>query len=154
MYYNFKIMTVNKAMQRYSWRLSQGKPYQPNELDIEAYNVIATYIEEKQKKTIVDNQLFGKLYIYLFGEFVNYYNTTVNNKIPQKELHKILDKDLRTIVDEVKDRLNAKELEVCIQNEQDLKNYKPMEYEEVATNLRIMVNDAINEYQPKHLAEV
>lgn len=144
-------MTVNKAMQRMAWRLGSGKPYQPNQTDADAYNTIASYIEEKQKRTIIDNQLFGKLYIYLYGEFVNYYNTTAENNIPQNELNRLLAKDLRTIVTEVMDRMNTKELELCVKNEQDLKSYNPMEYEEVAENFRVMVNAAIDQFSPKHL---
>ena len=147
-------MTVNKAMERFAWRLGGGKAFQPNQNDIEAYNTIAEFIEEKEKKQIIDNQLFGKLYIYLFGEFVNYYKASVFNNIPQKELHKLLDKPIRQIVEEVKDRLNFIEMEACMKEKNNLDDYTPIEYEEIAENLKAMINAAVNQYSPKHLNRV
>ena len=140
-------MTIEKAMQRIGWRLS-GKPFQPNQNDIDAYNFIVEFVEQKQKQQIIDNQLFGKLYIYLFGEFVNYYKATVIDDIPQKQLNKLLSKDLKQIVQEVTDRLNFSELENYVKKK-DLKGYKPMEYEEVAENMRVMVNGALNTFNKK-----
>jgi len=147
-------MTTNQAIKRFHWRLSSGKPFQPNQNDLEAYNTIAEFVEEKQKKEIVDNQLFGKLYIYLFGEFVNYYNTSAMDTIPQNELNRILAKDMRLLVDEVKDRMNINELEVVLKEKGDLKCYEGMSYDEVAENLRVMINGAINEYSPKKFQRV
>lgn len=139
-------MTTNQAIKRFHWRLSTGKAYQPNQNDLEAYNVIAEFIEEKQKKEIIDNQLFGRLYIYLFGEFVNYYNSSVMDEIPQKELNKLLTKDMRLLVGEVVDRLNLNELDESVKSGEI--NPPKLSYDEVAENLKIMINGAINEFSP------
>ena len=147
-------MNIEKSLQRIEWRFSQGKEFKPNGNDIEAYNELAEYFNQKEKQQLIDNQLFGKMYIYLFGEFVNYYNCTVMDNIPQKELHKLLDKDLRLIVEDVTDRLNNAEISACMERKGHLDGYAPMKYEEVAENLKIMVNAAINTYSPKHLARV
>lgn len=147
-------MTIEKATQRIGWRLGTGKAFQPNQGDIDAYNEIVEFIQEKQKKQIIDNQLFGKLYIYLYGEFVTYYKATAMDSIPQKELNKLLTKDLRTIVTEVTDRLNLADMELCIKQNKSIKQYNPLQYDEVAENFKVMVNSAINAYSPKHLERV
>lgn len=139
-------MKIKKSIDRIRWRFASGKEFKPNENDITAFNEVAEYISRKEKDNIIDNQLFGKLYIYLFGEFVNYYKATAIDTIPQQELHKLLDKNIADIVNEVKDRLNNAELEHAIKaNAYD--KYKPMEYEEVAENMRIMVSAALNNYK-------
>ena len=102
-------------------------------------------VENKEKQQLIDNQLFGKLYIFVLGEFIRYYEATPDSEIPQKELHKLLDKDLRTIVSEFVDKVNNAKL-AHVTNENDLKDYTPMQYEEAATNLRVLVNAAINTY--------
>lgn len=136
-------MTPNRALQHFKWKLQNS--WKPTAPDIEAYNALVAYNKEQNEKTINDNQLFGKLYIYLFGQFVNYYQSTALDDIPQKELHKLLDKDLSTIVQEVTDNLNLYELKNSIEAQKH-KDYKPMEYSEVAENLKIMVNGALNTY--------
>ena len=50
-------MTIEKATQRIGWRLGTGKPFQPNQEDIDSYNRIVEFIQNKQKKSIIDNQL-------------------------------------------------------------------------------------------------
>lgn len=147
-------MTVQQSLQRIGWRFGTGKPFTPNQYDIEAFNSLLEFVEEKQKKQITDNQLFGKLYIYLYGEFVTYYKATAMDSIPHKELNKLLEKDLRTIVTEVVDRLNLADLELCIRENNSIKQYNPLDYEEVAENMRVMVNGAINSFSPKHLERI
>ena len=74
--------------------------------------------------------------------------------IPQKELHKLLDKDLRLIVTEVMDKINLTDMEYHIDKEKTLEGFKNVEYDEVAENLRIMVNGALNAYKEKNLVTV
>jgi len=147
-------MTVEKGLRRIGWRLGTGKPFQPNQEDIDSFNAIVDFVENKQKKSIIDNQLFGKLYIYLFGEFVTYYKATAMDSIPHKELNKILGKDIRLLVENVTDRLNLADMEACIKEKESLKQYNPLEYEEVADNMKVMINGAINEFSPKHLERI
>lgn len=138
-------MNIEKQLQRIAWRFGEGKKFQPNQNDIEAYNDIAEYIDQKQRQQIIDNQLFGKLYIFIYREFVRHYQATVMDEIPQKELHKILARDLRLLVNEVKDDLNMFELKNSIESKRH-SEYKPMTYDDVADNLKIMVNGALNTY--------
>lgn len=45
-------MTLNKALQRYSWRLAKGTSFQPDENDMKAYDVIAEHIKQTKWPTL------------------------------------------------------------------------------------------------------
>jgi len=130
-------MNVKKALERLSFRFGRGN-FRPNQLDVDALNELIEYVGGKEKKQLKDNQLFGKLYIFLYGEFVNYYKCTVMDNVPQKELHRVLNKDIRILVQEVADRLNMAETAS--------NSGQTMGYDEVAQNMQIMVNAALNTF--------
>lgn len=138
-------MRIDKSLKRIIWRFQSGRPISPDQQDIDSLNEIIEYIATKEKQQLIDNQLFGKLYIFVFGEFIRHYEATPESEIPQKELHKLLDKDLKLIVTEYVDKVNNAKL-AHVTNENDLKDYVPTTYEEVAGNLRVMINAAINTY--------
>lgn len=142
-------MNISKSVSRLKWRFSQGNSFKPNQTDIDCFNELIKYAGEKEKQQLIDNQLFGKMYIYLFTQFVKYYKCTVEDSTPQKELHKLLDKNIKQIVEEAKDDLNLNDMENIIKTEDDLENYKPLTYDECAENFRIMINAAINTYSRK-----
>ena len=102
-------MTITKALERLSWRFSQRKPFIANQNDINALNQVIEYCDKKQSEQIQNYQLFAKLYVYLYGQFLDYYKTTVFDPIPQKELHKILDKSLWFLIEEFTQTLNESE---------------------------------------------
>ena len=141
-------MTPHKAIEHFKWKL-QNK-WKPTKVDIEAFNAVKNYVVEKEKQQLIDNQLFGKLYIYLYGEFVTYYKASVMDDIPQKELHKLLDKPLKMVVESVRDRINLYEMDYHMKKNKNLKEYSELDYDELADNLRIMVNGALNEYNKDH----
>ena len=138
-------MNIDRSLKRLTWRFKTTRPFTPDQEDINALNELIEYVGKKEKQQLIDNQLFGKLYIFVFGEFIRHYDATPQDVIPQKELHKILDKDLRTIVNEFVDKVNNAKL-AHVTNENDLGDYLPTTYEEVAGNLRVMVNAAMNTY--------
>lgn len=146
-------MTTREAIKRLGWRFSESakrsdKSFRINQDDVKALKTIADYYESESKRQIINNQLFGKMYIYLYGEFVSYYKSGPLDTIAQNELHKLLDKPIRQIVEDVMDRLNISELENVIKT-QDIKDFSPMEYEEVSINLQAMINGALNEFSVK-----
>lgn len=102
-------MKIKESLNRFQWRLSSGKSFQPNENDISAFNEIIKYYNKKEEKQLEDHSLFGKLYIYMFKHLIKHYKTTVFDPIPQKELHKILDTDINYLVEDFKDSVNEQE---------------------------------------------
>ena len=139
-------MTIEKALSRIEWRFTQGKSFLPNEGDAEAYNFIAEFCIKKQGTQLKDNQLFGKLYIFLFKEFLKFYRTDVTDSIPQKELHRILDKKLPLLITEFLDERNQINLERHIEADFPIGKFKKMEYQEVSENFRTLINGALNSF--------
>lgn len=147
-------MNISKSIQRLKWRFTSGKQFLPNENDIEALNEIIEYCGIKEKQQLIDNQLFGKMYIYLYWQFMIYYKCSFVDEIPQKELHKLLNKDLRTLINDVLDCNRLSELELHIKKESSLNGFKVDGYKEIADNFKIMINAAINTYSQKHIERV
>ena len=98
-------------------------------------------------KWLLDNLDIQYLFKVIFKFFIDQKidKTSPWDSIPQKELHKILDKDIKRIVQDFTEKANDAKL-AHVTNEKDLNNYNPINYEESARNLRILVNAAINTY--------
>lgn len=103
-------MNIEKALDRIRWRFSNGKAFMPNVNDVEAFNYLVDYVEQKEAQTLRDNALFAKLYIWVYGQFLSHYKATVFDSIPQKELNKLLDLPLADHVKRFTDSLNDSEL--------------------------------------------
>ena len=101
-------MTPEKAIQHFHFKLT--KVWDATESDIKAFESIKNYVIENQKKTINENQLFAKLYVYLYGQFLNYYKATVFDNIPQKQLNQVLETPLEQIIENFRKQLNESEL--------------------------------------------
>lgn len=108
-------MTIKRAVEHYIWKLKNvGKPTQK---DVDALNTIMQFVENKHKQQINDYDLFVKLYIFVYQEFLNNHNTTVFNSVPQKELNKLLDRPIEDFINDftksqndIEQRLYFKEL--------------------------------------------
>jgi hypothetical protein len=139
--------SIEKAVQRFGWNIKQGR-LKANENDINAFNTIVDYVKEKQSSQIIDQELFAKLYIHVYGQFLIHYNSDVFNQEPKKELNKILFRSLDdcisefyTLINQIKvdrDVLNAKEV-------QDIQKIKITPYNEdyVSNNIIEQVNEVI-----------
>ena len=154
-------MTIKKALDRISWRLSNG--WKANEKDIEALNTIAKFVNQKHDEDFNNNTLFAKLYVYIYGEFLKYYEATVFDNIPQKELHKELDKPFSQIVEEFIDKHHLIEMALQMPPEIrykhpkqirykykdidfEFKHIEKIDYKEAKNNLVKLINLALNEY--------
>lgn len=106
-------MIITKAVDRFVWRFSKDTSYNKwkvNESDLEALNTIIDFVKNKHKQQLQANQLFAKLYVMVYAQFLQRYNATVFDDIPQVELHKLLDKPLSVFIQRFTDRLNDSEL--------------------------------------------
>ena len=101
-------MTIKRAIEHFSFKFKNvWKPTQP---DVEALNTIIEFVEAKHKKQIQDYQLFAKLYIMVYAQYLERYKTTIFDEIPKKELHKLLDRPLDFFLELFTQRLNESEL--------------------------------------------
>jgi len=99
-------MTIEKAMQRIVWRVSNGT-YTPNQNDVDAVTEVAEWINRQKTQEVQQNRLFAKMYVYCFINELQFYQ---NIKFAQKKLHEILKTPLIQLYDQFKERLNLVEL--------------------------------------------
>jgi len=83
-------MNVDAAIQRLSWRLGNGA-FTPNQKDINSFNGLIQWVNDQRKITIRNNQLFAKLYIHSLNQYLDKYQSTVFDKVAEKELSRLLD---------------------------------------------------------------
>lgn len=154
-------MTIKQALSHFEYKLSNH--WKPTAKDIEAYNEIVEFTESSLKNQYNDNQLFAKLYIYIYGEFLKYYEGTVMDNIPQKELHRILDKPIEQLINEFIDKHQI--IELALQVPKEIRYLHPLEtrykelqkdfnfedveklpYNETEDNLTSLINMALTKY--------
>lgn len=103
-------MTVDKAMDRIRWRFTGRKAFAPNKMDIDAFNALVEYVDAQRKGLIKGEVLFSKLYIWAYRQMLIRYKAGIFDPIPQKELHKLLEKPAVEHVREFTEHLNDSEL--------------------------------------------
>lgn len=106
-------MDIRKAINRIYWRFGGNgntKPFPVNQGDVDAFNSINEYFEATQSKQYESNELFAKLYIYLFTQNLEHYKTTVYDNEIRKKIGSILDKPLFQLIEELQESLNQSEL--------------------------------------------
>lgn len=161
-----KINTIKDALKHFEFKFSNVWDATPK--DIEAYNKLGEFVEEKHNKQFVDNELFGKLYIIFYGQLLKFYKTTLYDPEPTKQLHKSLNQPLEVIIKKFLEIANDQEIFLNMQKvgllskhpilmtdkekEKELSKFKiemiskPNTYDEVKTNLTSLINFAIDEY--------
>ena len=143
-------MTIKTALERVFWRFEKIKS---NETDQEALNTLAEFVNNKHNKQLQDNEMFAKVYIFMYSYFLKHYNTDIYDSIPQKELHRYLDQPLEKIVERFKVKLNEKEYElqgtiVHPAIGKSTSEFKDVwDYETVKEHLELMINLALNEFK-------
>ena len=101
-------MTKKKAIEHLVWKY-QNK-WNPTQPDADALNTIMKFVDDKHKKQIQDYQLFAKLYIMVYSQYLERYKTTVFHDIPTKELTKFLEYPTDVLIQRFTDKLNESEL--------------------------------------------
>jgi len=101
-------MTIKKAIEHLKWKYRNK--WNPTQLDVDVLNTFIEFVEEKHKKQLQDYNLFAKLYIMVYAQFLDKYKATVFDDIPKKELSRYLDQPLEVIIQRFTDKLNESEL--------------------------------------------
>lgn len=133
-------MTITKAVQRFVWRFKNG--WNANENDVEALNTIIDFTNNKHNAQLQNNELAFKLYVTAFSWFIDYYKTDVFDPIPQKELHKLLNKPVQPFVKRFTDKLNIRALESVLEK----KGINPLQ---VVSNAHNGVKNDVSEVSMK-----
>lgn len=152
-------MTINKAIEHFRWKFENI--WKASDKDKEAFDTIAKFINDKHKNDLNNYQLFAKLYITYYGELLKYYKADVFDDIPQKELHKVLDKPLQRIIEDfVKKATDIQQslqyevegvlkhpLILSKEHKESIELLEPvLTYDEAEKNLTSLINLAINEF--------
>ena len=101
-------MTIKKAIDHFIWKFKNK--WQPTQKDVDCLNEIITFVEDKHKKQFNDYQLFAKLYVMVYAQYLKRYDATVFDDLPRNELTRYLDQPLERIIQRFTDRLNESEL--------------------------------------------
>lgn len=101
-------MTIKKAVNHFIFKFNKVWKITPK--DREALTEIMQFVEDKHKYQFNNHQLFAKLYVMVYAQFLEKYNTTVFDDIPVKELTRYLDQPLERIIQRFTDKLNESEL--------------------------------------------
>lgn len=135
------LMNPYKALERVGWRFGAGKPFTPNSNDIDAYNSLVEFMENYQRREIMDNKLFAKLYIHVFTKFLIYYGASPDDPIPQKELHRIVSRPFSALFEELLDVITMADLEKAPE--------KPCRWgmEDIRYNMNMQISKAIEEWK-------
>ena len=143
-------MTIKTALERIFWRFEKIKS---NETDQKALDTLAEFVNNKHTKQLQDNEMFAKVYIFMYSYFLKSYNTDIYDSIPQKELHRYLDQPLEKIVERFKVKLNEKEYELQGSivhpaiGKSTSESKDVWDYETVKEHLELMINLALNEFK-------
>jgi len=137
---------TEKAINRLSWRFSNNKSFKPNEEDIDSLNCILEWMNREIKNNVRNNQLFAKLYIYFLHQNIKFYNSTVFDNIPQKDLSKLLDLPLDSFYKSFHKDLHFNQFN-RVKTIEDLKSVKESyTIENVTERLDFMINEALNRF--------
>lgn len=143
---------IEKAIQRIAWRFTTDKSFKPNENDIDSVNCLIDWINRQTSETIKNNQLFAKLYIYHLNQSIRYFQTTVFEDIPQKDLSKLLDLPLKNFYIAFHKELHSNLISKVVEDNEGRKVIDVKELEEkydlqfVSDKLEQKVNEALNRF--------
>ncbi len=102
-------MSLEKDIQRLTWRFSSGKSFTPNQNDINAINSVVDFYNQSQEKQFENNGLFAKLYIYLSMKIMQNDGSTVFENNHRRKIGNLLKKPLSQIIEDLTQSLNDSE---------------------------------------------
>lgn len=121
------INTIKKAVETLSWRVEHG--IKPGDTEKECINFIVDFVNITSKENLKQNELFAKLYIWSYSQFLKKYSATVFDPIPQKELNKMLAKPIESFIEAFRVDLNTME-----QYQSFIKNGIPITHPQLMTD--------------------
>lgn len=115
-------MTITKAIEHFKYKLNKHWTATPTDAD--AINTLMKFVEDKHNQQLEANELFAKVYILLYAQYLEKFKATIFDDIPQKELHKLLDKPLSSFIHSFVKHLNDSE-QYALFNDLSIKTEHP-----------------------------
>lgn len=153
-------MTIKTALDRIFWRFEKIKS---NEIDQEALNTLAEFVNDKHAKQLQDNEMLAKLLVYVYASELKRrdWNIFDPHNTAQKWIGNYLKRPMDQVVELFLSRLNEAEKEAFALNnkieilhpaigktESKIDEFvDPWEYEVVREHLELIINLFINEFK-------
>jgi hypothetical protein len=102
-----------------------------NQNDQMAFNRIIEFINTEEKHKNPNNIYFANLYAFVLGHLLDKYDTTIDNKIPHRELHAIINRPFANITEDITAKLNLRLKTRILENAGFGRNKHPMEFTEL-----------------------
>ena len=152
--------TIKKAIDHFIFKLDpKNNIWKASETDIKAIKIIAEFTEEKLNQQFNDNQLFAKIFVSFYGELLKYYESTVFDIEPAKELNKMLNIPFDRLVDKFIEKHYNIELALQIPKKDrykhpaelkrlgyDIKDVERLDKETTTNQLKVMINMALDSW--------
>lgn len=133
-------MTIEKAVTHIANKIARNK--YSSTFDKECVNRIIEYVNNTQQDIIDKNLGFYKLYAYLLGQQLNYYQTTVDDPIPHIQMAKLVKRPAENVLTELTDTINNRYHHEILDTG-EIKVLKPWTEKEVYENLKSELTNLI-----------
>lgn len=165
-------MRPEKSIKRLIYRFEQAlktpaKSFKIYQEDIDSVKDLAELVAKQKQENIKQNQLYFKLYVYLYTSFATHYSCSIDNSIIQKEINKILERPLSFLISEMVDVANLNHSIISMEslgiktkhpltrNNSDNKilsdnidkiEFGSWDFDKISENLETSINSTLNEY--------
>ncbi|MEL6305771.1 MAG: hypothetical protein AAFQ20_13405 [Bacteroidota bacterium] len=147
-------MKKKEAIQRLGWRFGNHKTFNVNQKDLDAWNTIIDYVNAQDETVINNNYLFAKLYMHEYRQQLERYGTDIyNDSIPQKEIHRFLERPMEFHYQRLTDYVNTSIANKVTEESQSLEKFREawngLSVEEVKLNINQMITECIRKFSSK-----
>lgn len=166
-------MRPEKSIKRLIYRFEQAlktptKSFKIYQEDIDSIKDLAELVAKQKEENISQNQLYFKLYVYLYTSFATHYSCGIDNSIIQKEINKILDRPLEFLIMEMVDVANLNHSIISMESlgikskhpltRSDVENkifsdnsdkveFGSWDFDKIIEKLKTSINSTLNKYQ-------
>lgn len=97
-------MKIDKALAHLATKIGNNK--YSTDYDKECINTLIDYVQDSREEKMRNQDLYYKLYLYLYNQFVNQYDEVKS----QVRLHKILEMPIQFHIDQLTSSINYRQL--------------------------------------------
>jgi len=143
-------MKIDKALSHLAKKIG-GNQYS-TDYDKECIQTLIEYVQDSREEKMRNQDLYYKLYLYLFNQFVNQYDEVKS----QVRLHKILEMPIQFHIDQLTSSMNHRQLyeDLALDTDQEVTHERVEAFfksrlwstTEVEENVRQMAQKALETY--------
>jgi len=143
-------MKIDKALSHLAIKIGNNK--YSTDYDKECIDTLIEYVQDSREQKMRNQDLYYKLYLFLFNEFVNQYDEVKS----QVRLHKILEMPIQFHIDQLTSSMNHRQLyeDLALDTDQEVTQERVEAFfksrlwstTEVEENVRQMAQKALETY--------